>query len=183
MLAPNPIRGPRIVAGNLGTRALGTPTRGARAGIDRSGRRHAPACIAAFTFGAIIAIGFFGSVELLAAEPAAKTVCVRVDFGDGFEANFTQLEWKKGMSVDEAIATANAHAHGIKFTRIGAGETALITQIGDVKNEGAGRDRRNWLYWLNGKLADVGIGAQTLEPGDVVLWRFERYDYNGESSK
>ncbi len=108
-----------------------------------------------------------------AAEPTA-TVSLLVDFGDGVEVHFTRLAWKKGLTVTDAIALAGARGHGVKFTVIGSGETALVTQIGDVKNEGAGRNRRNWLYSLNGQLSDNGAGAQTLAAGDRVLWKFER---------
>ena len=35
-------------------------------------------------------------------------------------------------------------------------------------------DGKNWLYRVNGKLADKSAGAYVLAPGDVILWRFEK---------
>jgi hypothetical protein len=118
-----------------------------------------------------------------AAPPAAETIRLVIDFGDGVELHFTRLPWKQGMTVVDAMGAAAAMPHGVKFEQIGAGETALVTKIGDVKNEGSGRDRRNWLYDVNGKPAEVGAGALELKPGDVVLWKFDRYGYNSSKPK
>ena len=118
-----------------------------------------------------------------AQDTTAKTVQLVVDFGDGVEVHFTRIPWKSGAKVIDAVAAADTAPHGVKFTRIGSGETAMVTKIGDVKNEGQGPNRRNWLYRINGKLAEEGIGAQPLAPGDVVLWKFEPYDYNSDSAK
>ncbi len=125
----------------------------------------------------------FNSLTTQAAEPAVETVRMVVDFGDGVEVHFTRLAWKKGLTVLDAVTAASVQPHGVKFEKIGSGETALVTKIGDVKNEGSGRDRRNWLYEVNGKPAEVGVGALTLKAGDVVLWKFEKYGYNSESGK
>ncbi len=113
----------------------------------------------------------------------AETVEMVVDFGDGVEVHFTRLPWKPAMTVADAVKLTDGQPHGPKFVRIGSGETLLVTQIGDLKNEGRGRDRRNWLYQLNGTLADEGAGAQSLKAGDRILWKFERYDYNSSGSK
>ncbi len=115
-----------------------------------------------------------------AAEPASRTVQLVVDYGDGSQVHFLRQPWKQGMTVEKLVAMVEAHPHGVKFTRIGSGETALVTKIGDVANEGPGRERRNWLFQVNGKLAEQGMGAQTLVPGDAVLWSFDRYDYNSQ---
>jgi hypothetical protein len=58
---------------------------------------------------------------------------------------------------------------GIKFVHQGTGERILITAIDDLKNEGRGS---NWLYEVNGKLADKSAGIYELSAGDAVLWRF-----------
>ena len=150
--------------------------------IRRRGRRALVAGLAAIGW----AVGLLWSIAspaVAADQDAAKTVQMVVDFGDGVEIHFTRLPWKEGQTVADAVALTDARPHGAKFTRIGAGETMLVTQIGDVKNEGGGADRRNWLYQLNGKLAENGIGAQTLAPGDIVLWKFNRHEYNPKGSK
>jgi hypothetical protein len=51
----------------------------------------------------------------------------------------------------------------------------MITQSGDLKNEGSGK---NWLFEVNGKVSEVGAGSCPIKPGDTVLWSFKTYEYN-----
>lgn len=113
-----------------------------------------------------------------AAEPQARTVRLIVDYGDGVQVHFTAIPWKPEMTALDAVQASMAHPRGLKFTIRGAGTTAFVTRIGDVANEGSGRENKNWMFRLNDKLQDVGAGGQKLAEGDVVLWRFETYDYN-----
>lgn len=167
------------------TRAKGTNRANETTGASES-RRSGRSAHAAGLIAAALALAVFAPRvdSAAAADPeAAKSVQMVVDFGDGVEIHFTRLPWKKGQTVADAVALTDARPHGARFLRVGSGETLFVTQIGDVKNEGGGRDRRNWLYQLNGKLAENGIGAQTLDPGDVVLWKFGRDEYNSKLSK
>lgn len=113
-----------------------------------------------------------------AAEPASQTVRLVVDFGDGVELHFTKLPWRNEMTVLDALAAAAKHRRGVEFKQRGSGGSALITQIGDLKNGGGGAQTKNWMFYVNGKHAKTSAGAQPLEPGDVALWRFQVYDYN-----
>jgi hypothetical protein len=115
------------------------------------------------------------AVAVAHGEPKASTVRLVVDYGDGVEVHFTALPWQEGMTVLNALSAAQAHRHGMTFTHRGSGASAMVTKIGDVKNEG---DGRNWLYYVNDKQGEVSAGAMKLKPGDAVLWRFETYDYN-----
>jgi hypothetical protein len=54
----------------------------------------------------------------------------------------------------------------------------MVTAIGNLKNEGGGETAKNWLFYVNDKQAEVGAGAYKLKPADVVLWKFQTYDYN-----
>lgn len=111
-----------------------------------------------------------------AAEPTAatatKTVKVIIDYCDGVEKHFASIPWREGMTVLEALKSAQAHPRGIRVVQRGTGATAFVTQIDDLANEGNGR---NWVYRVNGKLGDVGCGARQLVAGDSVLWKFEVY--------
>ena len=115
---------------------------------------------------------------LIAAEPRAATVRLVVDYGDGVETHFTAIPWRKGMTVLDALKAAQMHRRGIKFAQRGSGSSALITKIGDVENEGGGQTSKNWMYRVNDKPAEVGAGVLELTPGDVILWKFQVYDYN-----
>lgn len=102
-----------------------------------------------------------------AAKPT--TVHLTIDYGDGVEKQFTGLAWKAEMTVFDVLVAAKQHLRGIHFEHRGSGETAFVTQIDDLKNEGAGR---NWTYQLNGKRPSVGSGVQKVQAGDRILWKF-----------
>lgn len=99
-----------------------------------------------------------------------EKITITIDYADGVEKHFKAIEWQKGMTVFRAMQAAQAHPRGIRFEHRGQGETALLTKIDELANEGA---KRNWLYRVNGKLANESFGIQELSPGDVVLWKFQ----------
>jgi hypothetical protein len=118
---------------------------------------------------ALVALAIGG--EILAAQEPASMVRLIVDYGDGVQKHFTALPWKDGMTVLDAMKAAQEHPRGVKLQYRGSGATAFLTQIDDVKNEGAGR---NWVYRVNDQLADRGFGVFQLKAGDTVLWKFEK---------
>jgi uncharacterized protein DUF4430 len=105
------------------------------------------------------------------AEPEANVQLV-VDYGDGVQLRFGALPWRDGMTVFDALSAAAAHRHGVTFEHKGSGASAMITKIGDLKNEGNGR---NWLYSVNDKQAEISAGIYKLKPRDAVLWKFDLY--------
>jgi hypothetical protein len=113
---------------------------------------------------------------LAAAQPAAeelKTVKLSVDYGDGVQKHFLSITWQRGMTVLDVMRAADRHPRGIGFQYRGKRATALLTAIDDVQNEG-GRGR-NWIYRVNGKLADRSFAIYELQSGDKVLWKFDVY--------
>ena len=113
-----------------------------------------------------------------ASQPKAATVRLVVDFGDGVETHFKALPWREGMTALDALTAASKHPHGVTFKQRGSGGGALITQIGDVANEGGGRENKNWLFYVNDKQGTASAGKTALGAGDVALWRFQVYEYN-----
>lgn len=107
-------------------------------------------------------------------EPVAskKTVRLTIDYGDGVQKLFTDLEWKEKMTVLDLMKQGQEHPRGIRFEMQGSGETGLLLKIDDLKNEGVGR---NWLYQVNDKLGDRSFAIYSLAAGDVVLWKFGKY--------
>ena len=137
-----------------------------------------------YALGQIVAVVLFalGQTALVAADAPPASVQVTIDFGDGVELRFKSLPWRAEMTALEAIQLVSGHAHGVKVALRGSGSRAFVEQIGDLKNEGGGRNGRNWRYRVNGKPAEVGIGSLKLAKGDSVLWKFERYQYNSDSA-
>ncbi len=120
----------------------------------------------------LAALLLFAAAGPLVAEEPGNVVSLVVDYGDGVQKHFTQLEWREKMTVEDALNQAAAHPRGIRIETRGRADTAFLTAIDDVKNEGSGR---NWLYKVNGEKADRSIGIMPLSAGDAVLWEFRAF--------
>ena len=103
---------------------------------------------------------------------AAETVTLVIDFGGGKVKTFDKLAHRDGMTARDAMNQAKDAQGGITFAQRGRGETAFLTAIDGVKNEGGGLEGRNWTYRVNGKLAKVGFAVRKLEASDTVQWKF-----------
>ena len=109
-----------------------------------------------------------GWTSVKAEEPAAS-VGLSIDFGDGFQKQYSMLAWREGVTVLDVLEQASRHPRGIKYEFRGKNATAFVTSIDGVINEGKGR---NWTFRVNGQLADRSAGVYPLKPNDNVLWKF-----------
>jgi len=107
---------------------------------------------------------------------ADRTVCLRIVDGAGTEKRFSDLPWRSGMTVAQALDLAAERPPGFSYAKRGDGTGALLTRIDEQTNEGPGDDSRNWIYRVNGQLADKSYAAYVLKPGDVILWTFSKYE-------
>ena len=82
-------------------------------------------------------------------------------------------ELETSRTVLDAMQGAQKHPRGIKWELRGAGETAFLFKIDEMKNEAGGG--RGWMFRVNGKLGDRSLGVFPLKAGDAVLWKFEKY--------
>ncbi len=128
--------------------------------------------VAAGSFCFVACLTFF-STPCSADDPDAEYVRLVVDFGDGVEKHFTQLDWRDKMTVFDAMQSARQHPRGISFVHRGKGATLLLTQIDDVKNQGS--SGKNWIYRVNSKVGDRSIAIYPVKSGDTILWKFETY--------
>jgi len=103
-----------------------------------------------------------------------KTVTLIVDYGDGTERRFTAIPCEKEMTALDAMNAAKAHPRGIEFEYTGSGETALLTQIDGLANEGG--KGLNWIFRVNDRLGDRSFAEYRVESGDTLLWRFDKYE-------
>jgi hypothetical protein len=102
----------------------------------------------------------------------AKPVTLAVDFMDGAQKRLTNIPWNNGMTVLDVMNHAAKHRHGIQFTFRGKGARAFLTRIDDLENQGAAG--RNWIFHVNQKQGDRSFAVFRLEPGDAVLWKFDK---------
>jgi hypothetical protein len=112
-----------------------------------------------------------GAFSALAQEPAAKTVSLTADYGDGSEKRFAALPWREGLTVFDALQAAGKARAKLDVAHRGAGATLFVLALDGVKNEGA--SGKNWRYHVGGKLADRSCAVYELKPGDAVVWKFE----------
>jgi Domain of unknown function (DUF4430) len=135
--------------------------------LDRDMHRRAVVLAAALLMFAAASAG-----HRAVGQSAAPTVRLSVDYGDGVIKTITDLAWSKGDTVLDAMKVATARPHGVSFGYTGSGETAVLTKIDDVPNQGGGVGKKNWQYWVNDAYGDRSFAAFELHAQDVVLWRF-----------
>jgi hypothetical protein len=114
-----------------------------------------------------------GGASCPAADSAEdQTVRLIVDYGDGASKTVANLPWTKGTTVLDVMKAATARPHGISFGFTGSGDSAVLTKIDDVQNQGAGAGKKNWQYWVNGTYGDRSFATFELQPQANVVWRF-----------
>lgn len=140
------------------------------AGMSRTRIRR----ITAVGIGCLVCSLIMQSQQVRAAdERADSTVRLVIDYGDGVEKHFTQIRWRPEQTVLDLLLQAQKHPHGITFKHRGSGGTSFVYEIDDVKNEGQGR---NWVFSINGDLADRSCGICPVKAGDRILWKFGKYE-------
>lgn len=113
--------------------------------------------------------------QAASSSPSEKaTAQLVIDFGDGFQLRYTELDCANGATVWDLMLAAQSHPHPLSIKHRGKGATLLITEIAGTKN-GAGPESKNWIYRVNGEIVPRSAGVQPVKPGDTVLWRFETY--------
>ncbi len=100
------------------------------------------------------------------------TVRLIVDYGDGASKTVASLPWAKGYTVLDAMMAATTRPHGISFSYTGSGDSAVLTKIDDVQNEGGGAGRKNWQYWISGTYGDRSFAVFELQAEGTIVWRF-----------
>ncbi len=103
----------------------------------------------------------------------SKEIVLSVDDGGGEEVKVFNLEFKEGMTAFDALKQKTAEKGLILETKsydIGV----FIENIGGVKN---GENGKYWVYYVNGKLAEVASDKYQLKAGDKVEFKFEKSIY------
>lgn len=98
-------------------------------------------------------------------DPRPK-VWLSVNYGNGARTDFAAIEWHDGMTAADLTKAWPV----IPIKQQGEGESAFITAIKNVENQGA--DSKNWTYRVNGEVADRSFAVFKLKPNDHVLWNF-----------
>ena len=108
----------------------------------------------------------------LKAENVADHIDLVIQFDNDFEKHYSKIRYTKEMTVLNAMQQMLKHPQATPFKVRGKGASAFLFEIDSVTNQGNGK---NWIYYVNGKRATVGIGARILKPRDHILWKYETY--------
>jgi hypothetical protein len=98
---------------------------------------------------------------------------VIIDFGDGTKSTnmiITQHTTVYGFLIE----AANIENYDIKTTYYGLYDSTLIDSISSYEN---GHENNYWIYYINGDSGTVGADKQTVKNGDIIEWKFEKYQY------
>jgi len=106
----------------------------------------------------------------------SRTVELVLDYGDGAQKRYSDIGWRQSMTVLDVLKAAQEHSHGVSFSARGSGETAMVTKIDDLTNQGGASDAKNWIFRTNGRMGDESCGITEVHPGDTVLWKFGPYE-------
>lgn len=100
-------------------------------------------------------------------------VSLTIEFGDGAKKRFPAIPWEQDMTVFDTLEWAADQPDGIRFEHRGQGALALVDQIDDLKNGGG--NGKNWIFRVNGKLANSSCGVSRIAAGDEISWKFDVY--------
>jgi hypothetical protein len=98
------------------------------------------------------------------------TITLTIELPGEVEVTYKALVFSEEMTVLDALTSASKHSRPLRFKHTGSGEFAFLTELENVKNEGA--SGKNWTYKVDGQRAKVGMGGMKLKAGSHVLWIF-----------
>lgn len=110
-------------------------------------------------------------------ESKSGTISVTIDFDDQRPIiSFTEVAMHDGETILDVLQQIESVSEGkpFRFDYRGAGETAFLESIMDVKNEGG--NGRNWMYKVNGEAGKTSFAVHKLKVGDAVRWKFKKYE-------
>ncbi len=90
--------------------------------------------------------------------------------GDSFSKSITQSYRTRKSVFEIMLDLKNQNQLDFKYT--GKGDDIFITEIHQIQNEGFGKQKKNWLYFVNGELAQKGVSQLIIDNNAEILWCF-----------
>ncbi len=112
-------------------------------------------------------------IHLPSDENASKEVKLTIDTGDP-RVTTVKVPYAEKMTVRDVLKAAEPQ--GITAIYQGEGEGALLLSLQGISNQGGGQEAKNWIFYVNNKQATVSSAVYSLQPGDAIIWRFEKYE-------
>lgn len=101
-----------------------------------------------------------------------QTVSLEIQFKDGKKKRIEKIPYKEKMTVLDVMNYAKKNKK-MNFLFRGKNDTAFLTSIDGVKNQGSRGD--NWIFRVNKKLGRKSFGITQLRADDEVTWTFGKY--------
>ena len=96
-------------------------------------------------------------------------VTLKINKGSGQKDFPTEVASKSTVFV--VLKTASLkYDFSLTYTNYAYG--AFIEEIDGVRSDK--NQSMYWLYYINGKLANLGVSSQKVKEGDVILWKYEK---------
>jgi hypothetical protein len=104
---------------------------------------------------------------------AVKEVKLTIDTGDP-KVTTVKVPFAEKMTVRDALKVAAGQ--GITAVYQGEDAGAMLQTLQGIGNQGGGKEAKNWIFYVNGKQATISSAVYSLQPGDAIIWRFEKYE-------
>ena len=108
----------------------------------------------------------------LATQPKMFTVSMRFEYGLGFSKHFNEIKVTENATILDSMRAMQKHRFRITYKSKGSGTLTFISEIDMIRNEGNGK---NWIVYINGERAKVGVGAYQLKANDSIVWKYETF--------
>lgn len=105
--------------------------------------------------------------------PTIDYVKLTIDSGDP-KVTTIKFTYKEKMTVQDILVLAQVQ--GITSVYEGKGAGAMLKSIQGISNQGGGKEAKNWIFYVNNKQATISSAVYSLQPGDAIIWRFEKYE-------
>lgn len=90
------------------------------------------------------------------------------EFGDGNISETVLRDVQPGTTVEALMRRVGSA--DVRLT--GSGTTAMVQAIEGVEMQGG----QGWLYQVDGRWAQRGIGQTRVDPGSEIRWRYGKFE-------
>ena len=127
----------------------------------------------------LILLTFFGAFRVVSNEVVKQN---RIQTSENIKTAKTILEINGARYENEITGSMSVYDFMDKIRREGKinfteknyiGMGKFIEEINGVKGNG----NQNWIYYVNGKEAQVGVSNYKIKTGDIVSWKYEKANY------
>lgn len=104
----------------------------------------------------------------------SKTVSIMFDFGDGTVKTFSEINLTKEQNTvfDVLSVLSDEDKIELAYKDYGGDLGIFIQSINSVPSEGSAD--KWWQFWVNNNYSLVGVSGSTVNPGDVIEFKFTK---------